>query len=112
MLSKEYRLRTEKDIKALFKNSKSAFGIYSILKAKKNNQNNSRFAVIVGVKVSKKAVVRNKIKRQIRYIIKKNLENIQNGFDVGVMIKKEAVGKTFKEIEDDLVNSFKKIKLL
>ncbi len=112
MLSKEHRLRTDKEIKALFKNSKSAFGIYSIIRAKKNTFEVSRFAVIAGTKVSKKAVIRNKLKRQIRYIIKKHLENIEKGWDVIVMIKKEAVNKTFKEIEDDLVRSMKKTPLL
>ena len=112
MLSKQYRLRNDKEIKALFKNSKSAFGICSIIKAKKNNLENSRFAVIAGVKVSKKAVVRNKLKRQIRYIIKKHLDNIKSGFDVIIMIKKEATQKTFKEIEEEIVISLKKISLL
>lgn len=112
MLSKEFRLRTDQDIKALFVNSKSAFGIYAILKTKPNKLSVSRFAVIAGTKVSKKAVVRNKLKRQIRAIIKKHLDAIKSGQDVVIMLKKEAVNKQYSELEEDLLKSIKKAKLL
>ena len=112
MLSKVNRLRTDKEIKALFTKSKSAFGMCSIIKAKKNNLSVSRFAVVAGIKVSKKAVARNKIKRQVRYIIKKHLEEIEKGWDVAFLIKKDALEKSFQDIEKDLVASMKKIPLL
>ena len=42
----------------------------------------SRFAVVAGVKVSKKAVVRNRLKRQVRAIVHEVLGEITPGYDV------------------------------
>ena len=112
MLPKENRLRHEKDIQALFANGKGVFGIYLSLKFKKNNLSDSRFAMVAGVKVSKKAVVRNRLKRQVRAIVHTHLESIARGFDVAILIRKEAVGKNSEEFEKDLLKMLKKAKLL
>ncbi len=112
MLPKENRLRHEKDIQALFANGKGVFGIYLSLKFKKNNLSDSRFAMVAGVKVSKKAVVRNRLKRQVRAILHAHLRELAHGFDVAILIRKEAVGKTSGDLEKDLLKLLKKAKLL
>ncbi|HAU65813.1 MAG: Ribonuclease P protein component [Candidatus Uhrbacteria bacterium GW2011_GWF2_39_13] len=112
MLSPEYRLRHEKDIKALFARGKSVFGIWLGMKFQPNKLPVSRFAVVVGTKVSKKAVVRNRLKRQIRAVIQVNLLQINPGYDILFFLKKEAVGKDFEEISKQVVQSLKKARLL
>ena len=100
MLPKEHRLRHEKDIKALFAQSKSVFDVFLGIKYKKNKLKQSRFAVVVGTKVSKKAVDRNKIKRRIRSVLSKHLEEFAPGFDVIFLVKKEVLDKTFIEVQE------------
>ncbi len=106
------RLRNDTDIKTLFSRGKSVFDICLGIKFRKNNLAFSRFAVVVGTKVSKKAVIRNRIKRRIRAIVEKQIPNLQKGFDVMFLVKKEAIVLTPTELEDQLIRIFKRAKLL
>ena len=108
MLSKEHRLRLEKDIKALFAKGRSVFGIYTGIRYRPNKLALSRFAIVIGTKVSKRAVVRNRLRRQFRSIIYKHLVEIKPGFDVVLMVKKEAIGKKSKELETEFIQTLKR----
>lgn len=112
MLPKEHRLRHDKDIKTLFGNAKSVFDPVCGVKFRKNKFGISRFAVVVGTKVSKKAVVRNRIRRQIRAMIQNRLELIKPGFDVLILVRPKAKDSKRGEIETHFVKVFKKAKLL
>lgn len=112
MLDKKHRLRLEKDIKTLFTKGKGVFGICVGIKYKKNNLDESRFAVVVGTKVSKKAVERNKLKRQIRAIIRNNIDGFVSGYDIVFIGKKESLNKDTKELEKQILNVLKKTDLL
>ena len=81
MLPKQYRLTKNKDFARVAQQGKIIFSYALGLKYIKNNLNYSRFGIIVSLKVSKKAVIRNKIKRRIRAILKENLSNIVQGYD-------------------------------
>lgn len=74
MLLKENRLRKKRDFDLVFKKGKVFKEDFLVLKIAKNNLNKSRFGFIVSQKVSKKAVLRNKIKRKLREIIRLNLK--------------------------------------
>lgn len=67
------------------------------IKYKKNNLNKNSFRIIVSVKVSKKAVVRNKIRRQIREILRQ--ANLKQGYDIVVITNKDILNKSFQEIK-------------
>lgn len=68
-----------------------------------------KFALIVGLKVSKKAVIRNKIKRKLSEIIKLNIPKIKPGYSVVILVKPQAADEEFKNLEEDLVNNLVKI---
>ena len=112
MLPSHNRLRHDKDIKALFGKAGSVFDRVCGLKYKKNNLEQSRFASVVGTKVSKRAVDRNRVKRQIRAMIEENLHKITSGYDVAILVGPSAMAKSREEIEKSLLKSFKKAKLL
>lgn len=112
MLPKEYRLRHEKDIKALFASAKSVFGHAAGVKFRKNKRGHSRFAVVVGSKVSKSAVVRNRIRRQIRAFIEQHLEEISPGYDVLVLVRPDAARLARPDIRRQMKRMFKKAGLL
>jgi ribonuclease P protein component len=61
----------------------------------------SRIGIIISTKVSKKAVVRNKIKRRIKESVLKILPKIKNGFDIVLIAKPMAVNENdfFEEVE-------------
>lgn len=112
MLKQENRLKNDKDIKTLFAKGRSVFDINFGMKFIKNSLSNSRFAIVVGTKVSKSAVVRNKIKRRIRSILEKRMPEIKPGFDVLVMVKKESLSQTFDQVANQIENILKRGKLL
>ncbi|MDD2434642.1 MAG: ribonuclease P protein component [Bacilli bacterium] len=68
-----------------------------------------RFGISVGKKIGI-AVVRNKIKRQIKNIIDKN--NYQKGFNCIIIVKKDILNKNFIEREKELLDIFNNLKIL
>jgi len=112
MLPKENRLKKKKDFEKLFKDGMSFQEKFLALKINKNNLSNNRFGFIVSKKISKKAVVRNKIKRQFREIVRKEINNYRKGFDVAVIALPGVELKTFEEVSRALERAFKKIKIL
>ena len=107
MLSRENRLRKRKDFDNIFKNGKAKTGGFIFLKFLKNDLNVSRFGFIVSLKIAKKAVVRNKIKRRLRQVIRNNINEIKPGFDIVITAKPEIVNKNYQEIKNELENLFK-----
>ena len=112
MLLKKNRLIKKKDFERLFKEGKSFREKFLVLKVNENNLDESRFGFIVSKKVSKKAVIRNKIKRQLREIVRKEMNNYQKGFDVAVITLPAAESKDFEEMKQVLIYILKKTKIL
>ena len=112
MFPSKNRLKNDKDIKTLFARGKSVFDVAVGMKFCKNQSAFSRFTVVVGTKVSKKAVIRNKIKRQIRAIVEKDLPIIKGCYDVMLLVKKETIKLTYSEIKDQINHILKRAKLI
>lgn len=112
MLPKEYRLRRETDIKRLFDKGKGVFDDLCGIKFAKNNLSVTRFAVVAGTKVSKSAVKRNRVKRQVRAVLEKYLTEFVPGFDVALLVRPAALKATFVEIEKHVVNDLVKAGIL
>jgi len=106
MFSSKNRLRKKNDIDNVFKKGKTAAGNFVFLRFANNNLNENRFAFVVSLKVSKKSVLRNRIKRQLREIIKKiNLE-LKPGFDFLIIARPIIINKNFQEITKDINEIF------
>ena len=69
---------------------------------------------MVGLKVSKKAVDRNRLKRQIREVVRLLLKEgkIKSGFMVALVAKPEMLGAEYKIVEKEVLDIFKKGNLL
>jgi len=92
MLPKEYRLVRDKDFAKVARYGQKAYSPELNLKWIKNNQSYSRWGIIVSLKVDKKAVVRNKIKRRLRAILRENVDFLVSGWDV-IIITKDQIKK-------------------
>ncbi|MCD6149424.1 ribonuclease P protein component [bacterium] len=112
MLPKKYRLTGKKDFEKVFKFGQGRHAKILGIKFAKNNLGNSRFGFIVSKKVSPKAVVRNKIKRQAREIIQSNLSDIKNGLDVVIVCHPGITEKNYQEIEKEILGIAGEINLL
>lgn len=111
MLEKQFRLKRDKDFQRVFKKGESVFDKACGLKFQRNDLEHSRFAVVVGTKVSKSAVKRNKIRRQYQEILRLHFSELADGFDVIVLCGKESLGMSYEEKEKKLVKILKKAKL-
>ena len=56
------------------------------------------------------AVNRNKLKRQIKSIIDNNKNIYENNKNYIIIIRKDALNKSYKELEDNLISLFNKLK--
>lgn len=112
MLPKENRLTKKKDFEKVLKKGRGFRQKALFLKIIENNLPQSRFGVIVSKKTEKKAVGRNKIKRQIRDIVWKNINNAKKGYDLVLIAQPEIKEKSFKEKLLIIDNAFKKINFL
>lgn len=109
MLAKQHCLQKDKEFELVFRKGKASKGKFLFLKLKRNNLQISRFGFIIGKKISNKAVIRNKLKRQLRAIVKKNFPIIKTGFDIVIVVKPEIINKKYKDIKNDLENLFQNL---
>lgn len=72
----------------------------------------SSFGISISRKVSKRAVVRNRIKRQIKAIIRQHLPNISPGWQVVIVVRPAAVECKFDDFLRELEKIFRKLKIL
>ena len=112
MLPLNNRLKKTKEISRVFKEGRSFKEGFLILKTAKNNLNKSRFGFIVSQKVSKKAVVRNKIKRRMRAIIVKKFQTIKPATDNLLIALPGLEKKDFSSIEEALNKLIEKANLI
>lgn len=114
MLPQENRLKHMKDFEILFKEGRFVAGklitakIWKIDPTKfprrKYGADDLKIGFVVGLKVSKSAVKRNRIKRQMREIVRLLLKDgkLKNGFHISIMAKPAMVGAEYSEIEKDV----------
>jgi len=109
MLKKSNKITKTKEFDNVFQNGKSSFNSLIGVKVIKNNLKEPRFGIIVSTKVSKKAVIRNKIKRQIRSIIFEELNKIKQNLDCIIITLPRIEKANYLEIQKSLQKNFKKV---
>jgi len=108
MLAKANRLKKKKDFERVFKIGRGFKEDFLFLKNAKNNLKSSRFAFIISKKFSKKATLRNKIKRRLSELIRLKMPEIQKGID-GIIVIMPGLEKTdFWELEEIINKLFQK----
>jgi len=112
MLPIKNRLKKNKDFERVFKKGKIFKENFLYLKIAKNNLESSRFGFIVSKKFSKKATVRNKIKRRLRELIRIKLSEIKEGIDCVITIASNFEINDFWELEEIVDKLFKKAGIL
>lgn len=89
MIARPHRVRTDRDIKRIFRTGRK-YGVSELtFFVLPNRVERPRFAVVVGGTVSKKAVVRNRLKRQVRDVLRRAVVNgaIAAPQDMVVMVR-------------------------
>lgn len=92
-------LKENEEFERIIKNNKSIKYKYFIFYIEKNTNNIYKFGLSVGKKIGN-AVVRNKVKRQIKDILDKN--DYQNNFNCIIIVRNGINQKKYNEIDADL----------
>jgi len=90
------------DVLRVMKEGASYHSPSFLLKVLKNQTKNTLFAVVVSKKISKTAVARNKNKRRVREIIKKEGAKIPQGNFYIVTLKKDLNKSLFCDIQNEV----------
>lgn len=124
MLAKENRLKKFRDFAVLLKEGRICFGNFIDVKNWKINndkilknkfaEDSLKIAFLASKKNFKNAVVRNRIKRQMREVVRLLIKEkkIRPGFFLMFMAKKNIEGKSFQEIEKEISFLFDKLQIL
>ncbi|MEK7623330.1 MAG: ribonuclease P protein component [Patescibacteria group bacterium] len=124
MLPEANRLKHDRDFTTLFKEGMFAGSSLVTVKfwkinparyPRRNYQTHDlRIGFVVSTKVSKNAVVRNRLKRQMREIVRLLLQKgqLKTGYLLAIMAKAEMIGKEYKEIEADILSVLRRAGLL
>lgn len=108
-LNKKNRLKKMKDFEVVFRKGKAVKGDFLFARYFGNDLGFPRFAFVVSLKVSKKAVARNRIRRIISNIALKNLKKIPS-VDTILIADKKIVKAARDEIVRDTEAVLGKIK--
>ena len=124
MLKSQHRLRKMKDFDILFKEGKFFGGKYITAKVwkikeeayprRKYSEQDLRIGVVVSKKVHKSAVKRNRIKRQLREVIRLlvKADKLKEGFHIAIMAKPDTVGTAYDDFERDIEVVLQKARVL
>ncbi len=109
MFPKENRLSAY-EIPLLFRSGKSVTGDGLQLRYTIRTEQTKRFAVVVPLSVSKKAVVRNRMKRLVRESIRHMLSDLPMGIDAVVLVKRSDRLDLIKLMSEKISLLFRNIK--
>jgi len=111
MLPKANQLKKKKDFEKVYKGGQGFKESFLYLKVAKNSLKNSRFGFVVSTKFSKKAPLRNKVKRRLREAVRAKLAETKKGLDVIITVKPGSEIADFQEIQEKVDKLFKKAKI-
>ena len=112
MLPKENRLQKTRDFDVVFKKGRFFGTKFLSLKYMENGLAHTRVGFVISTKISKSAVKRNRLKRQMREIFRLNLDKIKSGVDISVIAKPGATELDYMELEKDILWVLKKVGLI
>lgn len=124
MLPLQYRLKKKRDFEIAFENGRFVGGalvtakVWHIMPEKFSKRGYSKddlkIGFVVGKKVSKSAVKRNRVKRQMREVVRLLVkeEKIRRGNMIIIMAKPDVLGKTYQEIEESTIDVLRRGRVL
>jgi ribonuclease P protein component len=109
MLPRNYRFPLRKELKRIKKSGKRTISPnFSLLTENRKDQEKPLVAIIVSSKVSKKAVSRNKIKRQMNACLRELIKDIDQNTNLVFFVKKKALLLNYIDLKKSIIELFKK----
>ena len=100
MLNKKYRFHSRGGVKHVYRDGKTVRGRVASLVFVPNERGFTRVAVVVSKKVEKTAVGRNRMRRRVYEVIRRNFEYLPKNTDyIFVVFTKEVMRMPYSELE-------------
>ena len=104
-------LKRKKDFNKVFNRGKSTASRFLVIYWYPNNKEINRYGFSISKRIGK-AVVRNKLKRRLKEIIRRFLEDsCLTGYDIIIIARNPVNDLDFEGLKDDLTRLFKKADL-
>lgn len=107
MLHKELRINRAQQYNFIYKNGRRIIGKFMILFVSRNPLQEIRAGAVTSKRIGN-AVVRNRAKRQIREVIRKNWTGLPKGYDLVVVARHSIKGVAFEQIESEFLRLIRK----
>ncbi len=111
MLPRKARLRRNRDFDSVYKRGKCYPGKDLILHVLATDPENQKFGFSISKKVSKRAVDRNRLKRQLSHVVREELKYLQKGVDVIFVVRKNLLNLSFSDLKFVVKSLLEKAKL-
>lgn len=105
MLAKPQRLRLERDIVRVYKRGRSGGAASLHVKALHVGWPTTRLAIVVSRKVSKKAVVRNRIRRRLSGLVSELWGHLGPGYDIVVTVRSDISEAKAEDLRQQLTKA-------
>ncbi len=99
-MKKEYRLKKNEEIQQLIQKKRSIVSRSFVVYYYPNSRQHIRVCVSVGKKIGN-SVIRNKIKRQIKSMVRDTFE-LNKGYDYLIVVRKDYLNQTFIKNKNEL----------
>ncbi len=103
MLPIQNRLRHKSDFEIVKKEGQILHSkFFSFVSHNRGGGDPSRFGFIVSTKISKSAVVRNRVRRLLREAIQSVLPKVKPGYDSVILVRPAIIGRRLGELSQDI----------
>ncbi len=111
MIARAYRLRAAADFNKTYQRGRSTNADVLYIRSYQSHLAVSRVAVVASKKVSKRAVVRNRCKRRVVEVVRKDWPNIKPGYNFIITIKQDVSRIPSSEVETTIVDCLRRAQL-
>lgn len=110
-MKKTVTIKSNRDFQRLYRRGRSAVSPTLVIYWQKNREGASRLGITTGTKLGH-AVVRNRVRRQLREIYRLNRDKLVPGRDIVIVARVRAVSAGYHVMERDFLRTARKLGLL
>lgn len=112
MLPRSSRLHSQSDFRSVLRRGGKITTPFFVFYYLPSRSSCLRFGFVVSTALSKKATIRNRLKRQLREITRKILPSCKTGFDCVVICRAPAIGQKYAVLGENLTQCLVRAGLL